>query len=74
MLSCYLAAEAQELVVHADGAGPAAEATLFAQAQREQRDHVRTVRVHRLRQRRGVDARQGRVDVVSDVPALRLPP
>ena len=74
MFRGHLAAEAQELVVHADGAGPAAEAALLAQAQRQQRHHVRAVRVHGLRQRRGVDARQGRIDVVPDVPALRSPP
>ena len=44
------------------------------QAQRQQRHHVRAVRVDGLRQRRGVDARQGRIDVVPDVPALRSPP
>ena len=65
---------AQQLVVHGDGAGPGREAALQAGPQAQEAHRVRAVRVVRLRQRRRVHARVGRLHVVVDVPGRERAP
>ena len=65
---------AQQLVVHRHGAGPGRQAALQAGPQAEQAHRVRAVRVVRLRQRRRVHARVGRLHVVVDVPGRARAP
>ncbi len=64
----HLAAELEELVMDADRGRPAAEAALLGQFEAEQSHDVGAVRVHRLRERRRIHARRGRLYVVPNVP------